>query len=244
MSEKKTCIEVKNAWPVITRFIVRSVRRWFSAWKRRISWFWRPKSLASITPEIDRVSCVIAVTSAADFWVSALTARRLAPTVFERAANMGTIAIETSASCQDRMNMAMRVLMKMTLLDSTFETVLVTTFWTPPTSLATRDWISPVRVSVKKLNDRLCRCSYSLSLRSRMTRCPTRFVRKVCTMPRPPVTTVMRAITPAMTHSSPRSGPASRKRAESNTTRISSGLTTPSPAVNRIRRPTIATVPR
>ena len=40
--------------------------------------------------------------------------------------------------------------MNMTLLDSTLDTVLETTFCTPPTSFATRDWISPVRVSVKK----------------------------------------------------------------------------------------------
>ena len=44
------------------------------------------------------------------------------------------------------------------LLEMTLETVLVTTVWTPPTSLAMRDWTSPVRVSVKKPSDRLCRC--------------------------------------------------------------------------------------
>ena len=50
------------------------------------------------------------------------------------------------------------------------------------------------------------------------------------------------AITPAKTHSKVRSGlPLLGKRAESNTTRISSGFTTPIPAVTRMSRPTIVT---
>jgi hypothetical protein len=35
--------------------------------------------------------------------------------------------------------------------------VSVTTAWTPPTSLARRDWISPVRVVVKKRSGMNCR---------------------------------------------------------------------------------------
>ena len=35
-------------------------------------------------------------------------------------------------------------------LAATLVAVSVTTAWTPPTSLASRLWISPVRVSVKK----------------------------------------------------------------------------------------------
>ena len=41
---------------------------------------------------------------------------------------------------------------------ATFETidvaVDVTTFWMPPMSFAIRDWISPVRVRVKKASER------------------------------------------------------------------------------------------
>ena len=44
----------------------------------------------------------------------------------------------------------------------TFETievaVLVTTFCTPPMSLAIRDWISPVRVCVKNASESRWRC--------------------------------------------------------------------------------------
>jgi hypothetical protein len=41
----------------------------------------------------------------------------------------------------------------------TLVAVSVTTVWTPPTSLASRLWISPVRVSVKKRSGRRCRCA-------------------------------------------------------------------------------------
>ena len=41
----------------------------------------------------------------------------------------------------------------MTTFASTDEAVFVTTFWMPPTSLASRDWISPVRVPVKNRSD-------------------------------------------------------------------------------------------
>ena len=92
-----------------------------------------------MTPEIESVSWVIAVTSAAVFWVSALTARRRAPTVFDSTANMGTMPMATRVSCHERISMAISVLMKMTVFESTLDTVLVTTCWTPPTSLATRD---------------------------------------------------------------------------------------------------------
>ena len=36
--------------------------------------------------------------------------------------------------------------------------VLVTTLCTPPMSFAIRDWISPVRVRVKKASESRCRC--------------------------------------------------------------------------------------
>jgi len=47
---------------------------------------------------------------------------------------------------------------KVTTLARMVEAVLVTTDSTPPTSLASRDWISPVLVLVKKASDRVCRC--------------------------------------------------------------------------------------
>ena len=111
-----------------------------------------------VIPETDKVSWVMAVISALDSWAFAVTARRRWPTNRVSRANTGTVPMATTVSCHERMDMATRVLRKMTPFARTLETLLVTTVWTPPTSLATRDWISPVRVSVKKLRGWLCRC--------------------------------------------------------------------------------------
>ena len=64
----------------------------------------------------------------------------------------------TMVSCQLRMTMATMVDTKMTTLARMVEAVVVTTDWTPPTSLASRDWISPVLVPVKKASESVCRC--------------------------------------------------------------------------------------
>ena len=47
----------------------------------------------------------------------------------------------------------------MTMFERIDEAVLVTTVWMPPTSFWSRDWISPVRVAVKKRSDIACRCA-------------------------------------------------------------------------------------
>ena len=90
-------------------------------------------------PDMESVSCVIALTSAAALCVRADAARRRAPTNFEMNANIGTVNMDTTVSSHDRMNIAIRVLMNITLLESTLDTVPETTFCTPPTSFATRD---------------------------------------------------------------------------------------------------------
>jgi hypothetical protein len=56
-------------------------------------------------------------------------------------------------------SIAMTVLVRMTMLARIEEAVSLTTDCTPPTSFASRDWISPVRVEVKKRRDMRCRCS-------------------------------------------------------------------------------------
>ena len=61
-------------------------------------------------------------------------------------------------------------------------------------------------------------------------------------MPRPPLTTAMTAMTATIIQRSRRSGPPSEgNRAESNTTLMSRGLTTPRPEVMRISNPTTST---
>ena len=99
----------------------------------------------------------MAVISAADFCDSEVTRRRRSPTNFVRRANMGKVPTAMRVNSHDMINIATSVLMNITTLDSTFDTVLVTTFWTPATSLETRACISPVRVPVKKFSDRLWR---------------------------------------------------------------------------------------
>ena len=51
----------------------------------------------------------------------------------------------------------MSVLTITTTFARMFDIVSVTTAWTPPTSFASRDWISPVRVVVKKRSGMNCR---------------------------------------------------------------------------------------
>ncbi len=72
---------------------------------------------------------------------------------------IGTTQIERSVSCHERISIATSVERTMTTFETMLETVLVTTVWTPPTSLASRDWISPVRVAVKKRSDMRWRCA-------------------------------------------------------------------------------------
>ena len=63
----------------------------------------------------------------------------------------------TMVSCQLRITMATTVDTKVTTLARMVEAVVVTTDWTPPTSLASRDWISPVLVLVKNASGSVCR---------------------------------------------------------------------------------------
>ena len=78
-------------------------------------------------PETDRVSWVIAVTSAMDRWASDVTARRFLPTYLVSAKKKGTVATATMVNCQDKISMATRVLRNITVLESVSVSVLVTT---------------------------------------------------------------------------------------------------------------------
>jgi hypothetical protein len=80
-------------------------------------------------------------------------------------------------SCQLSTSIATRVESRITRFDSTLEAVSVITVCRPPTSLASLDWISPVRVAVKNRRGMLWRCSYSVARRLRITLCPTVLVR-------------------------------------------------------------------
>ncbi len=188
-------------------------------------------------PETDSVSWVTALTSAIVSWASLVTRRRRSPTSLESQAKIGMVSSVRTVSCHDRTAMATRALAMMTALDKMSDSVEVTTVWTPPTSLVSRDWISPVLVSVKNRSDRRWRCSKSRSRRSRMTRWPTTLARHVCTSPTAPPITGSVTITATSHPSRSRFGPPppSGNRAVSNTTLMSRGLTTPTEAPTTTR---------
>ena len=100
-----------------------------------------PNTLASSTPDTDRVSSLRALIAASDSWVERATSRRRSPTILVSQKNTGTVMTATMVSCQLRMSMATMVDTKMTTLARMVEAVVVTTDWTPPTSLNTT-WIS------------------------------------------------------------------------------------------------------
>ena len=83
----------------------------------------------------------------------------------------------SSVSCQLRRNIATIVESATATLDVIEAAVSVTTACTPPTSLDSRDWISPVRVAVKNRSGMRWRWAYSAFRRSCMTFWPMRLLR-------------------------------------------------------------------
>ncbi len=96
------------------------------------------------------VSSVAAVMSASDFWVSVEAARRTLPTRLATIAKSGSVTSDRAVRRQSMKSIAMTVLVTTATLLVMLAAMSVTTDWIPPTSLARRLWISPVRVSVKK----------------------------------------------------------------------------------------------
>src|ERR1051326_8608693 len=109
-------------------------------------------------------------------------------------------------SCHDRTYMATKLEMMTTTLERMLEAVSVTTLCTPATSLVRRDWISPVRVEVKKRNDSACRWAYSRLRRSRINRRPTEFDSQVWPTPMRLVTIGIAMPKPTRRYSSGRLG--------------------------------------
>ena len=121
------------------------------------------------------VSSVTDVRSAIVFWVLVATSRLARPTLTVSHRNNGSRQSDSNVNGTDNSNIAMIVEMITTTLDRIDEAVSVTTVCTPPTSLESRDWISPVLVVVKKRNGMRWRCVYSALRMSCITRNPTRF---------------------------------------------------------------------
>jgi hypothetical protein len=91
--------------------------------------------------------------------------------------NTGSIMTATTVSCQDSSSIAISEAMTVTALDRIEDAVSVTTDCTPPTSLASRDWMAPVLVAVKNARSIDCRCEKSRSRRSFITPLPKTVVR-------------------------------------------------------------------
>ncbi len=107
-----------------------------------------PKVFDRRMPLTLSVSSVAADRSARVFWVSVLTARRTLPTRKVRYMKNG-VSRGRAASAASRGCIATMVLTATATLLVMLAAVSVTTAWIPPTSFASRLWISPVRVSVK-----------------------------------------------------------------------------------------------
>ncbi len=131
----------------------------------------------------------------------------------------------------------MIVLIAIATFDVTELAVSVTTDWTPPTSLARRLWISPVRVSVKNRSGIAWRCEYSADRRSCMTRWPIRLLRYDWPTPIKPDTIGRAIISPTYRLSSPKS----RLGIASSISSLSRyGLISPMKLVSRIATRTTA----
>ena len=114
--------------------------------------------------------------SESDSWVRPAIRRRTRPTRICSTTNSGTSATATRVSCQDSSSIATSAATTVTTLPRIELAVSESTDCTPPTSLASRDWIAPVRVAVKNARSIRCRCSNSRPRRSAITRLPSSVV--------------------------------------------------------------------
>ena len=162
--------------------------------------------------------------------VRAVTLRRRSPTHRLSAKKNGTVTTAMAVSCHDSATMATSAERKVTTLYRTELRVEVSTPCTPPTSLVSRLWISPVRVPVKKARGSRCRWSNSFTRSWRSTCWPTTLVSHVWARPRSAPVTAKPTINMARNHTRPSRGPPGANRPVSNTRLMSSGFTTPTAA--------------
>ena len=121
-------------------------------------------------PDTDSVSWLIALISARDCCVRAAISWRVFPTFRVIHTNTGVRKRDSTVSCQDRISIAMSVLIRITTFERLEDAVSVITDSIPPTSLDRRDWISPVRVPVKNRSGIRWRCRYRALRKSCITR--------------------------------------------------------------------------
>ena len=113
--------------------------------------------LPSRMPEIDNDSWTMLDMSAIVSWRVVVIRLRWAPTRRVRMTKNGRRPSEKTARRQSSTNIAMTLASTVVALETIEVAVEVTTFCTPPMSLAMRACTSPVRVRVKKASERRCR---------------------------------------------------------------------------------------
>ncbi len=122
--------------------------------KRSASAPCRPNGRPSNIPDTDSDSSTSADMSARRPWRTPVIRLRSAPTRRVSQTKNGSRAKAKRARRQSSRNIAAPAAMTVVTFETIEVAVLVTTFCTPPMSLAMRDWISPVRVRVKNDRDR------------------------------------------------------------------------------------------
>ena len=158
MTANEVWIEAIIQRPAIRERTSRSASRSDSRSKRSASSSLRPIVLPSRIPLTESDSCTSEEMSAIAPWRVAAIFLRSLPTRRASSTKNGVRASENSASRQSSSAIATTVASTVVTLETIEVAVLVTTVCTPPMSLAIRDWISPVRVRVKKA--RLSRCRW------------------------------------------------------------------------------------
>ena len=128
-------------------------------------------------PDTDRDSSVMAVISDSDSWVRRAMRCRRRPTRTCTIRNTGIKIRVRIVSCQDSTTMAMNAAITVTEFCRIVVAVSVSTVRTPLTSLASRDWMVPVLVPVKKASSIRCRWANRSLRRSAMAALPIRLVR-------------------------------------------------------------------
>ena len=168
---------MKNQRPVISRRNVRSRTSRFVASKRPYSYVCRPKIFVSSAPFTDSVSCSCAFMSPSRSCVRSSNRRWMFPTMRVGMTKSGSAASEKTVRRQSRNAISTIVVATIIRFENTVVKLLVTASWMPPTSLLSRERISPLRVEVKNRNDIFCRCEYRRLRMSYITPCPTRLLR-------------------------------------------------------------------
>ena len=158
MTAKDVWIDAIIQRPVIRLRTSRSARRADSFSKRVASASARPIVLPSRIPETESDSWTRLEMSAIDSCRTFATLRRSLPTRLVSQTKSGSSASANSVSRQSSTNIATTVARTVVTFETIEVAVEVTTCWTPPMSLASRDCTSPVRVRVKKASESRCRC--------------------------------------------------------------------------------------